>query len=82
MQIHVYVSGDTTTLDNSILAFVPDGPTILLPAHPYSLPWRYLSTITELDSLFLAEGPARFSASRPSTLNNHSDGTARLRKEL
>ena len=57
MQIHVYVSDDATALDSSVVAFVPDGPTILLPAHPYSLPWRYLSTITELDPLFLAEGP-------------------------
>ena len=35
MQIHVYVSGDTTTPDNSVVAFVPDAPTILLPAQLY-----------------------------------------------
>jgi hypothetical protein len=58
MQLQVYVSGETNDLSKAVVAFVPDGPTVLLPAHPYAMPWRYLSTISNEDPLFAAEGPA------------------------
>jgi len=57
MQLLVFATTGTAPPEKSVIAFVPDAQTISLPAHPHALEWRYHSTISDRDPLFLMEGP-------------------------
>jgi hypothetical protein len=54
MNLMVFVTDDGTSDGTGPMLFLPRSETAVLPAHPRSLEWKYVATISEQDNLALA----------------------------